>query len=220
MSSVFLLYLFPRGGQFKYEFQKGRIWQYPDYYAPFDFSILKSKAEFEADQQKALQDLSPYLRSDQTIKNAVFEKFPTSFDTYFSEVLNTPKYDSLYQFGTALLEEIYQYGVLPPNYISNENTSINLIQGTLEIPLSLEAVFRSDTLFEFLSEQISTTSFSDYEESYKDLFFVLITPNLFPDTVFDENAQREVLRNISQSRGIVSSGSLIIKKGDILNNED
>ncbi|MEL0318099.1 MAG: HDIG domain-containing metalloprotein [Flavobacteriaceae bacterium] len=219
LSSVFLLYLFPRGGQFKYEFQKGRIWQYPDYYAPFDFSILKSKAEFEADQQKALQDLSPYLRSDQTIKNAVFEKFPTSFDTYFSEVLNTPKYDSLYQFGTALLEEIYQYGVLPPKSISNEKTSINLIQGTLEIPLSLEAVFRSDTLFEFLSEQISSTSFLDYEESYKDLFFELITPNLFPDTVFDENAQKEVLRNISQSRGIVSSGSLIIKKGDLLNDE-
>ncbi len=219
LSSVFLLYLFPRGGQFKYEFQKGRIWQYPDYYAPFDFSILKSKSEFEADQQKALQDLSPYLRSDQTIKNAVFEKFPTSFDTYFSEVLNTPKYDSLYQFGTALLEEIYQYGVLPPKSISNEKTSINLIQGTLEIPLSLEAVFRSDTLFEFLSEQISSTSFLDYEESYKDLFFELITPNLFPDTVFDENAQKEVLRNISQSRGIVSSGSLIIKKGDLLNDE-
>ena len=219
LSSVFLLYLFPRGGQFKYEFQKGRIWQYPDYYAPFDFSILKSKAEFEADQQKALKDLSPYLRSDQTIKNAVFEKFPTSFDTYFSEVLNTPKYDSLYQFGTALLEEIYQYGVLPPKSISNEKTSINLIQGTLEIPLSLEAVFRSDTLFEFLSEQISSTSFLDYEESYKDLFFELITPNLFPDTVFDENAQKEVLRNISQSRGIVSSGSLIIKKGDLLNDE-
>ena len=219
LSSVFLLYLFPRGGQFKYEFQKGRIWQYPDYYAPFDFSILKSKAEFEADQQKALQDLSPYLRSDQTIKNAVFEKFPTSFDTYFSEVLNTPKYDSLYQFGTALLEEIYQYGVLPPKSISNEKTSINLIQGTLEIPLSLEAVFRSDTLFEFLSKQISSTSFLDYEESYKDLFFELITPNLFPDTVFDENAQKEVLRNISQSRGIVSSGSLIIKKGDLLNDE-
>ncbi len=219
LSSVFLLYLFPRGGQFKYEFQKGRIWQYPDYYAPFDFSILKSKAEFEADQQKALQDLSPYLRSDQTIKNAVFEKFPTSFDTYFSEVLNTPKYDSLYQFGTALLEIIYQYGVLPPKSISNEKTSINLIQGTLEIPLSLEAVFRSDTLFEFLSEQISSTSFLDYEESYKDLFFELITPNLFPDTVFDENAQKEVLRNISQSRGIVSSGSLIIKKGDLLNDE-
>lgn len=219
LSSVFLLYLFPRGGQFKYEFQKGRIWQYPDYYAPFDFSILKSKAEFEADQQKALKDLSPYLRSDQTIKNAVFEKFPTSFDTYFSEVLNTPKYDSLYQFGTALLEIIYQYGVLPPKSISNEKTSINLIQGTLEIPLSLEAVFRSDTLFEFLSEQISSTSFLDYEESYKDLFFELITPNLFPDTVFDENAQKEVLRNISQSRGIVSSGSLIIKKGDLLNDE-
>ena len=53
-SSIFLLYLLPRGGQFKYEFQKGRLWQYPSYYAPFDFSILKSAAEIQADKETVL----------------------------------------------------------------------------------------------------------------------------------------------------------------------
>ena len=44
-SSILILYLFPLGGQFKYEFQKGRAWQYPDFYSPFDFSILKTEIE-------------------------------------------------------------------------------------------------------------------------------------------------------------------------------
>ena len=60
-SSLIILNLFPIGGQFKYEFQKGRAWQYPSYYAPFDFSILKSEAEVKADQEAALNTLKPYL---------------------------------------------------------------------------------------------------------------------------------------------------------------
>lgn len=220
LSSIFLLYLFPRGGQFKYEFQKGKIWQYPDYYAPFDFSILKSQEEYEADQQKALQSLKPYLRSDQAIKNSVLEKFPTAFKTYFSEFVSPSKYDSLYQFGNTLIEEIYRYGVLPPNYNSNGKRAFNLIQGTSETPLDLDAVFRSEFLFEFLSKKISLAGFKSEEEQIKDLFFELITPNLFPATVFDENTKKEVLRNISQSKGIVNAGALLIKKGDLVNEEN
>ena len=53
-SSICLLYLFPRGGQFKYEFQKGRVWQYPSYYAPFDFSILKTEAEIQSDREEVV----------------------------------------------------------------------------------------------------------------------------------------------------------------------
>ena len=57
LSSIFLLYLFPRGGQFKYEFQKGRAWQYPDFYSPFDFSILKTDDEINNDKEEVLKSL-------------------------------------------------------------------------------------------------------------------------------------------------------------------
>jgi len=48
------LYLFPKGGQFKYEFQKGKPWQYPTLYAPFDFSILKSNEDLEREKQEII----------------------------------------------------------------------------------------------------------------------------------------------------------------------
>ena len=72
----------------------------------------------------------------------------------------------------------------------------------------------------FLSKKISLAGFKSEEEQIKDLFFELITPNLFPATVFDENAKKEVLRNISQSKGIVNAGALLIKKGDLVNEEN
>ena len=70
-SSALTLYLFPLGGQFKYEFQKGRIWQYPDFYSPFDFSILKTELELKKDEEKVLKNLKPYLRADINIKNQI-----------------------------------------------------------------------------------------------------------------------------------------------------
>ena len=83
-SSLLILYLFPIGGQFKYEFQKGRAWQYPSYYAPFDFSILKSEQEVKADQEAALSSLKPYLRSDIKIKELVFTRYQDEFSRFFS----------------------------------------------------------------------------------------------------------------------------------------
>ena len=46
-SSFLIVYLFPKGGTFKYEFQKGKPWQHPTLYAPFDYSIIKSESELE-----------------------------------------------------------------------------------------------------------------------------------------------------------------------------
>ena len=40
-SIVLVIYMLPKGGQFKYQFQKGKPWQYENLYAPFNFTIKK-----------------------------------------------------------------------------------------------------------------------------------------------------------------------------------
>ena len=218
-SSIFLLYLLPRGGQFKYEFQKGRLWQYPSYYAPFDFSILKSAAEIQADKETVLKKHKPYLRSDLDIKIRVSENYPDAFMTYFVRESNPILLDSLYQFGLSLLSEIYTYGVLPPNYKHEGNSDVYLIQGQVEIPIDIKEVFRSDDLFKFISSSVSESELESFEDAYNDLFFELITPNVFRDELFDQNSIDNAIQNISLSRGVVSSGELIIAEGDLINDE-
>ena len=39
---VLIIYFLPKGGKFKYEFQKGKPWQNENLYAPFDFAIFKT----------------------------------------------------------------------------------------------------------------------------------------------------------------------------------
>lgn len=215
-SSLLILNLFPIGGQFKYDFQKGRAWQYPSYYAPFDFSILKSEAEVKADQEAALNTLKPYLRSDLKIKEEVLSRYQDEFTRFFPILENPMVFDSVYQFGEKILNKIYEYGVLPPNYKHQGNEEILLIQENVEYPLSIEQLFKSDILFERLTQWFEGSNYEDYFDVFNDLFFELITPNVSLDTVFYQDAVNEALQNISLSRGVVSSGELIIAEGEVV----
>jgi len=217
--SVFILFLFPRSGQFKYEFQKGKVWQYPDYYAPFDFSILKSKFEINSDRELVLASLKPYLRSDLKIKKRVINRYSDQFNSYFSSIENPILFDSLYEFGRVFLNEIYEFGLLPPNYIHKGNTSILLIVENTEMPLEINNLFRIENLFDRLSYKVIDLNYDLYLNQFNNLFFELITPNVSLDLIFYKNAKEEAIRNISLSRGVISAGDLIIPEGVVVDNE-
>ena len=218
-SSVLILYIFPLGGQFKYEFQKGRVWQYPDFYSPFDFSILKSEAEVKKDEATALKNLKLYLRADETIKNQVYSKYAEAFIGFFQDQQNPMVLDSLYDFGKQLLDEVYFYGVLPPNYVHQGNPEILLIQGQTEIPILVNKFFKPEKLFEFIGSRVVNSSYVPFEDMYKDLFFELIVPNVSLDKNFYETAKAQVLQNISRSRGFIPSGKLIVAEGALVDEE-
>ena len=72
LASCFLIvYLFPKGGTFKYEFQKGKPWQHKTLYAPFDFSIIKTDSELEAEKKGVIQNESKYYRANISVVNEV-----------------------------------------------------------------------------------------------------------------------------------------------------
>ena len=218
-SSILILYIFPLGGQFKYEFQKGRVWQYPDFYSPFDFSILKSDIEFKNDQEEVLSNLKSYLNADQNIKDQIITKYSEEFPRFFNNVDNPQDIGSLYDYGQQLLEEIYFYGVLPPNFIHKGNSDILLIQGQSEIPISITELFKSETLFEYISDKLEDSELNKYEDIYKDLFFEIITPNVSINKNFYETSKQQALENISRSRGFVASGEFIVAKGEVVNED-
>ena len=218
-SSILILYLFPLGGQFKYEFQKGRAWQYPDFYSPFDFSILKTEVELKKDEEEVLKNLKPYLRADIQIKNQILNQYSDSFYLLFSNESENENLEGLHDFGLQLLKEIYFYGVLPPNYKHSGNNSIFLIQEQIEISTEINQLFRSEYLFEFINNKLKNSQYKLFEDLFKDLFFELISPNILIDKNFYETAKKEALQNISRSKGFIASGDFIVAEGELINDE-
>ncbi|MEK9614162.1 MAG: hypothetical protein VW080_09605, partial [Flavobacteriaceae bacterium] len=215
-TSVLILYLFPIGGQFKYEFQKGKVWQYPDYYAPFDFSILKSESEINEDRKRAIASVNPYLRRDSKVRDSVMDHYSDQFVLFFSKEENPMLLDSLFDYGRGFLKKTYQYGVLPPNYIHQGNTSIFLIEGNTETALQLDQFFRLDDLFNRLSGDLKRKEWSGYLNVFYNLFFELITPNVEVDLIFYENAKKEALQNLSLSKDLIPAGKLIVSEGVVV----
>ena len=218
-SSLLILYIFPFGGQFKYEFQKGRAWQYPDFYSPFDFSILKTSEELNKDKDEVLKGLKPYLRSNINLRDNVFKNYDVEFYNFFNKENLKFKADSLYSFGVTQLNEIYEFGVLPPNYIHKGNESIFLIQKQTEISININQLFRPEAIFDFLRKKLMNSLYEEYEDTFNDLFFEIIAPNITLDNEFFEKQKQQSLQNISKYKGFIASGDFIVAEGELVDDK-
>ena len=218
-SSLLILYILPFGGKFKYEFQKGRAWQYPDFYSPFDFSILKTSEELTRDKDEVLKGLKPYLRSNFNLKDKVFKNYDIEFYNFFNKENLKFQADSLYSFGVQQLNKIYEFGVLPPNYIHKGNESIFLIQKQTEISININQLFRPEAIFDFLRKKLMNSLYEEYVDTFNDLFFEIIAPNITLDNEFFEKQKQQSLQNISKSKGFIASGDFIVAEGELVDDK-
>ena len=74
VSVALIVFFFPKGGKFKYEFQKGKPWQYENLYAPIDFSIKKSQEEIAEEQQSIRNGKTDYYTFDTAVVAEVGEE--------------------------------------------------------------------------------------------------------------------------------------------------
>ena len=136
ISSFLIVYLFPKGGTFKYEFQKGKPWQHPTLYAPFDFSIIKSESELEIEKKAIIDAQSKYYRADLSVVNEVKNSYVIQFNNFFKIPVSNNDYNQLFDYGKYLIDELYKYGILPVSFGHRGNNSVFLIKGNNESTLN------------------------------------------------------------------------------------
>mgnify|MGYP001464841684 CR=1 FL=1 len=177
--SILTVYFFPSGGKFKYNFQKGRPWQYNTLYAPFDFAILKSDEELEREKNELLNKNSNYYRYDESI----FKQVKLSYENNFSNFVLLPasdvNYMDAYNYGLSLLEEIYSIGVLPLGLENNGNDIIFLVKGNTETNIDINDFFKIEHLKSWLNEKINDEFFYEFKDSFYSLLFEIIYGHRF-----------------------------------------
>ena len=217
--SFSIVYLFPKGAKFKYEFQKGKPWQYATLYAPFDFSILKSPAELQAEKQSILDSQFPYYRADMTVYEAVNNSYASQFSNFFNLPASNKEYKDLYDLGLSLLEETYTNGVCPPGFEQKGGSRVFLIKGNVEFIVDKDQFIRIETLQEHLDLRLQKTAYANYTVSFYKLFFEIILPNITLDEKFTFNSINKSISDISPYRGLIQENSIIIKQGEVVEGE-
>ena len=65
-SIAIVIYIYPREGKFRYEYQKGKPWMHDVLIAPYDFPIYKTESELSKERDSLLQTFRPYFDYDTT----------------------------------------------------------------------------------------------------------------------------------------------------------
>src|SRR5690554_4731121 len=128
-STFIVIYLLPKGGQFKYNFQKGKPWQYENLYAPFSFAIKKGAEAIKNEQEEVRANSIPYFEYNTEISSVVLDKFVNRLEVeYVDSLYETPK-RIVEKMGTAIIKQAYEDGVTDDVYLSKDNSLVHLKKG-------------------------------------------------------------------------------------------
>ena len=218
--SLLSVYFFPSGGKFKYNFQKGRPWQYNTLYAPFDFAILKSEEELESERQEILNQNSNYYRYEDNVFDEVKLSYQNNFSNFILLPASDVKYIEIYNYGLDLINQIYSNGVLPLGQENKGNSIVYLIKGNTEKSIDARDFFKIGDLKNWLNEKINDEFFYEFTDSFYSLFFEIIQPNIVFEKEFTEEILESSLSTISPYRGMIPENSIVISKGEIVMGEN
>ncbi len=215
---IVTVYLFPRGGSFQYEYQKGMQWRYETLYAPFRFPIHKTDEELLQEHKKLTEEQHPIFKRNIQTGNSQTVKFRSALRAFENP-------DNRSQLGKLAkkLEAIYSSGILqlPENLDAEKIKQVQIIANNLAETVKFSDVYTLKKAYTTLSEAISHSSLS---QAVKEKILSLnlnnyLQPNLDFDLAKTTQAQQAALKDISLTQGMVQKGDVIISKRELVTPE-
>ena len=215
-----IVFFFPKGGQFKYEFQKGKPWQYENLYAPFDFSIRKSQEELQQEREQLERSQVPYYRFDTEKARQVYNAYQAEFPNYFPRAdFAQRQWNALQAQGRDILDSLYQTGLWdgrqPP-----QAREVYLVRDNEARRLPFEQIHRMADLNATVRTMARQPLVAEHLPRFEELFFRVIQPNVSRDEELTQRELQNELDGISLTRGSVDEGALIIAKGEVVEAEN
>ena len=211
-----IVYMFPKSGKFKYNFDKGKPWQSEDLLAPFDFATKKLPEEIDKEKQAIIENNPVYFDIDLAVEHKVNDNYQTMFKQVIPDSI-IGRGDLIFDVGKRILEGIYTFGVLDEDYNYPKGKSVILVENQRQIASGVFSDFMGLTGFKtFTEEELQKAGLSKYSTNLVSLFFDIIKPNITLDQSFTDNALQDELSKISPTRGNIEKGTLIISKGEIV----
>lgn len=221
MAVAFIVFFLPKGGKFKYEFQKGKPWQFENLYAPFDFSIQKTDAEIAKEKQVIESNQLPYYRYDQAEVAKVTTEFDQKFeDKWGGTTLRENQKTRLKYFSKLVLDSVYAKGILQNNGKQVQRNFIYLVKDNEARKVRVSDFFRVNEINNLVRKVLAENNLSAFEKDTQALFFDIIAPNVSFDNNLTQKARNEALSKLSYTRGTVDQGRLIIAKGEVVEAEN
>lgn len=183
-----MLFLFPREGKFRYEFQKGKPWMHSVLVAPFNFPIYKPEAEVQKERDSVMLQFIPYFNYDSLAGSRNIERFMADFEKKWVEFSDNnnkngiPSGSGTLKFSpsqlskihdtylselTSDLKKVYRQGIVLDPYrlenLQNKDGVVNIISGNRVEEKPASTVYTQKTAYEYIKENIDKLE-NSYEQ--------------------------------------------------------
>lgn len=226
---------YPREGNFRYEFQKGKPWMHEVLIAPWDFPIYKAEAELHKERDSLQQSFKPFFNFDTARINYELN----SFYSYYNELrlnrsgteneLSAVEYETIRSMIVAILDDVYSVGIYEVDeraeQLRKADRDVILVRGTLAEEAKFTSLYTHKTAYGSAKEQKDNLLLDN--EGTVDLrvfdfistitLFDFVKPNVSYNSEVTDMEQEKLLARVSLTRGLIQKGELIISRGELVN---
>jgi putative nucleotidyltransferase with HDIG domain len=213
----------PKGRKFKYEFDKGKPWMHEQLVAPFDFAIEKAKVDIEREKREIKNQIPAFYEHNIEVeKNSLIIFRNEIYNLWLAKYgsVDNSKYKKNLLFGENILLNIYNQGVLSLlNSQSENNDLIYVLRNNEARSTSVSILYNYKTAIAQIHAVLKKAS--------SDIDTLLISPalqqalneNIIYNEEINDKILKEKLDNISDYRGMVRSGEVIVDRGRLVDQE-
>ena len=219
-TTIAIVYLFPKGGQFKYDFNNGQLWKYNNLYATFDFAIQKTADEISLEKQQIKSNAKLYYQYDTKVLNEVTTAFRNKISNQkFNDSLDITALIELTALGENIIKKIYDFGFLETvedDFLAKEDEIIALKKENEVEDVLFKTILTTKEVLNVINSSLEEPPLLLNKKLLLNTLASVIKPNVSYDKLFTEKIIDKEINRISYTKGKVSEGELIILKGDIV----
>jgi putative nucleotidyltransferase with HDIG domain len=220
IATIAIVYLFPKGGQFKYDFNNGQLWKYDNLYAPFDFAIQKTAEEITIEKKQINGNAKLYFKYDSDIVADVNLNFKNRIaQLNFSDSLTVDEINQLKEIGENVIRKVYARGfleVVSEGRVGSQDQIIALKKENAVQDVLFKNLFVSKDVLEIINTNLGSEPFVYGQKLVLNVLAGVVKPNVSYDQDLTDKIIENEISNISYTKGKVASDELIILKGDIV----
>ncbi|MCB9360198.1 MAG: HDIG domain-containing protein [Flavobacteriales bacterium] len=221
ISASFIIFLLPKEGKFKYEFQKNKPWVHEDLFAPYDFAINKTIEEVEAEKKQLKSSYSLYFNRDNKAEHQSINKFEQWINKNWVDTIELKgnKEDYLSK-GRTYLKEIFEIGIIQLTDVletKKDDYSVVILSGNnIGEEVELKDLLTIKQAYNLIETEL------EKQKDINDSFLLLGLENsIVHNIIFNEDLTKKDLENqlssISLTRGGILKNEKIIATGEIVN---
>ena len=212
---IFFVFMLPRSPRFGYEYKKGEYWMYETLYAEFDFPILKTDKQLEAEKDHVKNTRIPYFNIN-----------ADAVDSALARLHRIPSFGndtSGLQLEDSILTFMYSKGIFDSrglNQCKEEKECAVVLDDFKEVKLPVQEVFTVESATEYLKSALRTAEAADVDSIYVAMDLKsLVIPNMEYNQNLTDDKFNERMYHPSSTSNYMSRSQVIVEKGELITDQ-